>query len=224
MIHGRAARIGDADDDVLVFFAEKGRDTDYRAACADRADKAVDTAVAIFPDLRARGNIMGLAVIQVIPLIGEDYAILLYLLQLLGKPPANMLVIVWIGIGDARHLDQLRAAQAEQVFFFLALRLRDNNERAVAARIRDKSKADTGVAGGRFNHESAGAKFATLLCLKNHLPARPVFDRAARVHEFGLAKDRASRLFGSALELDQGRMADGVDSVVTDLHARFRDW
>jgi hypothetical protein len=31
-------------------------------------------------------------------------------------------------------------------------------------------------------------------------------------------------LFGSALELDQGRMADGVDSVVTNLHARFRDW
>src|SRR5438093_12312604 len=111
MIHGCAAWIGDADDDVLIFFAEKIRNSGYGAAGADSADKAVDTPVAIFPDLRARGNIVRLAIVQVIPLIGEDHAVLLCLLQLLGKPPANMLVIVRVGIGDGWAFDQLRAAQ-----------------------------------------------------------------------------------------------------------------
>src|SRR5262249_45610882 len=52
MVHRRPARIGDADDDVLVLFPEEGGDAGNGAAGADRANEAVDMAIAIVPDLR----------------------------------------------------------------------------------------------------------------------------------------------------------------------------
>src|SRR5262245_37463 len=54
IIHCRTARIGDADDDVLLPLAKKGGDAGDRAAGADRADKAVNPSVRLLPDLRAR--------------------------------------------------------------------------------------------------------------------------------------------------------------------------
>src|ERR1019366_203093 len=39
---------------------------------------------------------------------------------------------------------------------------------------------------------------------------------------FGLAENGAAGGFGRLSQLDQGRMADGVNYAVTDLHARFR--
>src|SRR5262249_45252898 len=104
----------------------------------------------------------------------------------------------------------------------LALRFRDDDERAISARVGNQCEPNAGIAGGGFDDQTTGPQFAAFLCFQDHLPAWAVLDRTARVHEFPLAENGASGRFGSALELDQWRMADRVNGAVTDLHARFQ--
>ena len=222
MVHRRAARIGDTDDDVLFLLAQECRRARDRAAGADRADEAVDLAAAFFPDLRPGRDVVRLAVVEIVPLVGEDHAVLFGLLELLGEPSPDMLIVVRVGVGRRRHLDQLGAAQPQHVLLFLALRLGDDDQRAVAARIGDERKADAGIAGGCLDDQAAGAQLAALFRLQDHLPAGAVLHRAARVHELGLAEDGAAGRLRGALQLDERRMADGFDNAVADLHARSR--
>ena len=91
---------------------------------------------------------MRFAVVQVIPLIGEDDAVLFALLQLLGEPSADMLIVVRIAERQRRHLHQFGAGKPKHVLLLLALRLRNDDERAVAARIGDQRQPDAGIAGG----------------------------------------------------------------------------
>ena len=142
---------------------------------------------------------MRLAVVEVVPLVGEQHAVRLGLAQLVGEPAADVLVIVRIGVGQRRHLDQLGAAQPQHVLLFLALRLRDDDQRAVAARIGDQREADAGVAGGALDHQPAGLEVAALLGLQDHLPAGAVLHRLPGVHELGLAEDGAAGRLGGAL-------------------------
>src|SRR5262249_39874189 len=223
MIHGGAAWVGDADRDVFSLFTEERRCARNGAAGADGADEAVDIAVAIVPDFRTGRNVVRLAVIQIVPLIGKYHAVLFGFLQLLGEAPTDVLVIVRIGKRSSGHFHELSPAEAQHVFLFLALRFRNNDHRTVAARIGDQCEANAGVAGGRLDDEPAGTPFAALFRFHDHLPAGAIFQRAARVHEFGLAEDGASGRLGSALKLDERCVADGFDNAVTDLHARFRD-
>jgi hypothetical protein len=82
------------------------------------------------------------------------------------------------------------------------LRLRNDNQRSVAARVRDKREPDAGISGSALDHQPAGLELAASLRLQDHLPRRAVLHRLTRVHEFGLAQNRASGLFGRALEHD----------------------
>ena len=129
-----------------------------------------------------------------------------------------MLVVVGIGIGQRRYLDELGAAQPQHVLLFLALRFRDQDQRAVTARAGDDGETDTGIARGRFHHEPAGLEVAALLGLQDHPLARAVLDRLAGIHEFGLAENGAAGQLGCALELDEGRVADRFDNVFVEGH------
>src|SRR5712691_1444648 len=71
IVHGRAFRVGAADQNVLVFLAQKSGDARERAAGADRANEGIDLAFGLLPDFRAGRKIMRLAVIEIVPLIGE---------------------------------------------------------------------------------------------------------------------------------------------------------
>ena len=115
---------------------------------------------------------MGLAIVEVVPLIGEQDAVLFSLAQFIRKPPPDMLVVVRVGVGDGRHLDQLRAAQPQHVLLLLALRVRNDNDRPVAARIGDDREPDAGIAGGRLDHEPARLEVAPLLGFENHPTCR----------------------------------------------------
>src|SRR5205814_7066551 len=94
IVHRGAARVGAADHDVLLHLAQERGNAGKRAAGADRADEAVDLAVGLLPDFRAGRDVMRTAVIEIIPLIGEDDAVRLILAQLIGKAAADVLVIV----------------------------------------------------------------------------------------------------------------------------------
>ena len=98
----------------------------------------------------------------------------------------------------------------------------DDDQRAIAARVGDQRQADAGVAGGALDHEPAGLQVAALLGLQDHLAAGAVLDRAAGVHELGLAENGAAGRGRRAFELDQRRVADGFDDAVADLHGDLR--
>src|ERR1019366_4215644 len=56
IIHRGAARIGDADDDFLFHFTQIAGNPGDGAAGADGANKAIDSAVGLLPDLGAGGD------------------------------------------------------------------------------------------------------------------------------------------------------------------------
>ena len=74
-VERRAHRIGERDLDVGVALLERHADAGERAAGADRADEAVDLAVGLPPDLRAGRLVVGLAVGDVVELVGPDRAV-----------------------------------------------------------------------------------------------------------------------------------------------------
>jgi hypothetical protein len=76
MVHRRAARIGDAGDDVLVLLFQIARYAGERAATADRADEAVNLSAGVVPDFGRGRDVVGLAVVEVVPLVGKDDAVL----------------------------------------------------------------------------------------------------------------------------------------------------
>ena len=172
----------------------------------------------LLPDFRPGRNVVGLAVVEVVPLVGEEDAVRLALAQGLGRAPADVLVVVGVGVGHRGHLHQLRAVETQDVLLLAALRLGDHDQRAVAARVGDEREADAGVPRRRFDHQAAGLDLFALLGLEDHLPARPVLDRLARVHELGLAEYRAAGQLRRPLEPDERRVADRVDGVVPDIH------
>jgi hypothetical protein len=104
------------------------------------------------------------------------------------------------------------------------LRLGNHDQRAIAARVRHQRKPDAGIAGGALHHQPAGFDLAALLGLQDHLAPRAILHRLPRIHELGFAEDRAAGLLGCAREPDQGRVADGFDDAVTNLHGRTRGW
>jgi hypothetical protein len=161
---------------------------------------------------------MGLAVVQIVPLVRKQHAVGLVLAQLFRQAPADVLVIVGIAVGHGRHFHELGAAQAQHVFLFLALGFGDHDQSAVAAGIGDERQSDAGVAGGGLDHQSARLELSTLFRLQDDLARGTVLHRLAGIHEFGLAQDGALRRGGGALEHDQRRIADGVDDSVPSLH------
>src|SRR5262249_34230136 len=170
------------------------------------------------PDFRAGGDIVSLAVVQIVPLVRKQHAVGLVLAQLVRKAPSDVLIIVAIAVGHRRHFHQLGAAQAQHVFLFLALGFRDHDQGAVAAGIGDERQSDAGVAGGGLDPQPPGPDLAALFRLQDHLPRGTVLHRLAGIHEFSLAQNGASRRGGGALEHDQRRIADGVDDSVPSLH------
>ena len=211
-------RIGAGVDDARVLFLQIAAGAGQRAAGADRANETVDLAAGLLPDLRSGGFVMRLGVVEIVPLVGEQHAVRLGLAKLGGQPPPDMLIVVRIGEGQRRHFDQLGAAQPQHVLLFLALRFRDQDQRAITARAGDDRETDAGIAGGRFHHQPAGLEVAALLGLQDHPFARAVLDRLAGIHEFGLAENGAAGQLGSALEFDEGRVADRFDDVFVEGH------
>src|SRR5271167_3049789 len=115
----------------------------------------IKPSIRILPDLRTRRLVMCLAVVEIVPLVGEDDAVGLALAQLLGKAPADVLVKVWIAVGDRRHFDQFGPAETQRILLFLALGLRDHDHGAISAGVGDEREPDPGIAGGAFDHDAA---------------------------------------------------------------------
>jgi hypothetical protein len=79
-------------------------------------------------------------------------------------------------------------------------------------------EADPGVARGALDDHAAGPQLAAFLGVLDHEERGAVLDRAAGVHELGLAEDRAAGRRGGALQLDQRRVADRGAEIVAGRH------
>ena len=201
---------------------QRHRDTGERAAGADRAGEAVDLAVGLAPDFRPGGFDVALAVGDIVELVRPDRAVVLGLRQLLGEPPGNLHVVIGVGVGDRRHLDQLRAAQAQHVLLLLALRLRDDDDGAKPHGIANQGEADAGIAGGALDDHAARPQRALAHRVLDDEQGGAVLHRLPRIHEFGLPENGAAGRLGGALEGDQRRIADGPDNSVANLHWPIR--
>src|SRR5262249_4377351 len=82
IVHGRALGIGDADDDVVLLFPQVSRNAGNGPAGADGADEAVDLAAGLLPDFRPRGDVVGLAVVRIVPLVRKYHTVGLVLAHL----------------------------------------------------------------------------------------------------------------------------------------------
>ena len=163
---------------------------------------------------------MPVAIRVVVPLVRVQHAVLLGGFELLGRARRDVHVVVRILVRHGRHLAELGAAQAQRVLLLLRLRVRHQDQRAVAARIADEREPDAGVAGRAFDDQAAGLDDAAALAVEHHVLRRAILDRAAGVQELGFAEDRAARELGRLPQLDERRVADGVDKVVTNVHRR----
>ena len=208
---GGAMGIGEADLNGFVLRFQRHADAGQGAARADRADEAIDFSRRVGPDLGAGGLKMALAVGDIIELVGPNRAIVRSLRNDFSEPPGIFNVIIWIGIGDGGNFDELRARHAQRILLFLRLRVGNDDDSFVAQSGGDHGEPNAGVAGRAFDDAPARLQAAGAFGIADHRQRGAVFDRAAGVHEFGLAENRAARRLGGGPELYQWRMANGVD-------------
>ena len=222
-VERRAHRVGDADLDLAGMALQPHRRAGQRAAGADGADEAVDRPAGLVPDLLGGRHHMAVAVGDVVELVGPDRAVRMGLRQLLGEPAGQLHVIVGVLVRDGRHLDQLRAHQPQRVLLLLALRLRNDDHRAVAERVGDQRQADAGIAGGALDDHAAGLDQALLLGIADDEQPGAVLHRLARIEEFRLAVDLAAGLLGRPVEANERRVADGIDDGIVSGHVGLGD-
>ncbi len=157
---------------------------------------------------------MGLAVGDIVELVGPDRPVLFLFVEFPGEPVGYLHVIVGIGIGNRWDLDQFGAAQPHHVLLFVALGFRDDDDRAIAPRIAHQGKPDPGISGGTLDHHAAGLERAAPFRIQDNRKRRPVLDGAAGIEKLRLAEDLATGLLGGLLEPDQRRIAYGVQKPI----------
>ena len=175
-------------------------------------------AAEVVENLRPGRLVMAAPVGDVIELVRPHGAVRFGFGQRLGETPRIAHVIVGVGIGDCGNLDQLRAGKAQHVLLFLGLGVWDDDYRPIAERGRHHRDADSGVAGSALDDDAARAQGAMGDRVVDDRFRRAVLDRPARVHEFGLAQNRAPRRLGSGAELDKRRVADRGHDIAEELH------
>src|SRR6185437_12459207 len=113
---------------------------------------------------------------------------------------------------------EIGAAELQHVLLFLALRLRHDNDGAIAQRIADQSQTNPGIAGGPLDDDAAGTEQAARFGVADDGKRRAVLYRAAGIEELGLAEDGAAGHLRGAAEPNQRRVADSFKKSVANLH------
>ena len=138
---------------------------------------------------------MALAIGDIVELIGPDRAGRIFLGQPQGEAAGKFHVIVGIGIGDRRNLDQFGALQPEQVLFLLALGVGNDDHGLVAQGIGDERETDSGIARRTFDDQSARPQVFARDRVIDNSERRAVLHRSAGIHELRLAQNGAAGQF-----------------------------
>ncbi|MNS94319.1 hypothetical protein D3C72_1285310 [compost metagenome] len=213
VVESAAVRVGQHDAHAGLVLFQAARDAGQRAAGAGRAGEGIDMPAGGVPDLGSGGLVVGLAVGQVVELVGPDRVV-----GLVGQPAGNLLVVVRIGVRLGGHRADLGAEHAQPLHLFGRLRIGYHDDAAVAARRAQVGQADAGIAGGPLDHGTPRLQQPALFGIADDVQRRAVLDRAARIEEFRLAVDIAAGLGAQPRQPDQRGVANGAGESVPDFH------
>ena len=187
-------------------------DSAYGAARAHPTNEVRDFAFAVFPDFRARGEVMGLRVHGVVVLIGIK-RIGNFARKFFGDGIVTARVI---GLDSRRADDDFGAERFQEINFFLGLLVRNRENHLVAADGGDKREPHAGVAGRSFNDRAAGLEEAAFFRVVDHSDADAIFHRAAGIGVIGFDEDLRRKALVDAIEPYQRRASNGFEDVVTE--------
>src|SRR5262249_27839055 len=163
-------------------------------------------------------RIMSRAFMRIFHRVGVKTSLRLVLTYSFGQSPRDVLIIIRVAVRYRRHLDEFCAGEPQHVFLFLTLGIGNDDKSPIAAGIGDQRQPDAGIAGSAFDDHATRSDIAAFFRFENHLARRSILHRLARIHELGLAKDRAAGGLRYPMELDQGRIADRLNNTVLHLH------
>ena len=190
---------------VAELLLEAPADAHQRAAGAEARDEGGDL-VELLEDLGRRAVVVRGRVGGVAVLVGHEVA-------RVGGGHLERHLDRAVGALRARRVDDLGAVHLQQLG---ALRRHvvghDDLQRIALARA-DHRERDAGVAGGRLEDGLAGRDRAPLLGVLDQRARDAILDRAGRVVGLELGPDAHARLGRKTLQLDQRRVADGLDDV-----------
>src|SRR5690606_16197396 len=191
----RTQGIGQGDLDVGVEAPQPVGHTRKRSTAAHGRHKAVNLAIGLLPDLPRCRDLVAFAIGDIVELVRPNPAVRIGGCKLFSQSAGQAYIVVRVAIRSRWNLDQLSAQQAQGVLLFLALRLRDDDDSAIAERLGNDRQADTGVAGRALDDDATRLQQATLFRITDDEQGRAVLNGLARIHELGLAVDLAAGLF-----------------------------
>ena len=165
-----------------------------RAAGAGGGAKGVDFSAGVVPDLRPRGFEVREPVGRVVELIGPDRV-----RKLRREPSGHFLILVRVAVGNGGYFAQLGAQGLDDLIFLGGLIIRHDDHASVSPRVADVGEPDAGVAGRPLHHRASRLEHAASLGIEHDPLGCAVLDRAAGIHEFGLAENLATRLLAHRL-------------------------
>ncbi len=189
--------------------------TGNRATGADAADEAVDLPVRVLPDLRARGQVVGLGIVHVVILIGVEAAGCLPRNALGDLHVALRMVMGQIGARD----DDPRSVGLEHVDLFPAHLVGHGEHATIAAHRSGHREPEAGVTRGALHQGRAGPEQTGLFGAAHHVHRHAVLDRPAGIEVFELCEHRRHAFVGKAVELHERRLADELQYVFCIVHA-----
>src|SRR6202040_2835342 len=204
--------------DIGVFGLQRHGDAGKRSASPDGASETIDLAFRLRPNLGPGRLEVALAIGDIVELIGPDRAGRIFLGKPQGEAAGEFHVIIGIGIGDRRNLDQVGALQPQQVLFLLALRVGNDDHGLVAQGIGDERETDSGVARRTFDDQSARPQAPARDRVVDDGERRAVLYRSAGVHELRLAQNGAAGQFRRLAQFDERGCPDRFDYVFWKTH------
>src|SRR6185312_13182676 len=202
-VEAAAGRVGEHAAHRIAPRFEELRNARNRTAGARRGDERIDASVRLLPDLGARRLDVRAAIRGVVELIGPDGVA-----ERCGDALRDLLVLIGIAVGKGGDLVDFGTEHLEEPVLLRRLVVRHHDDAAVTARVADVRETDSRVAGGALDDDTARAQLTAFLGIDDDRERCAVFDRAARIHEFGLAEDLAPGLLAQASEPDEGCVTD----------------
>ena len=117
------------------------------------------------------------------------------------------------------YFPELRAAKAQHIFLFLALRFGNDDDGPIATGIGDQCQTDAGVARGSLDDNATRFDVASCLGIENNVLGGAILYRTARIGEFAFRQNVASGLLGCFAESDKRCVTYRVDKIFSKFHA-----
>ena len=212
--HSRARRLHGDHPDRRSFLLQISSHARNGAARADARHKKIHPSVRILPDLRPRGQIMGLRVGRIVKLTRNERTrdLLLQLLRLPDRPRHAFL---------SRRQDDIRPVGSQQLPAFFAHGFRHGQDHPVSPDGRDRRQADPRISAGGLDDRRSRLQASVRLRVQDHPERRPVLHASGGIQVFQLCQKPHAfdpRLSGIIFQLHQRRPPDQLRHIFPNLH------